>query len=669
MAERPRPSSFKLGDVPRLLRIAGPAILLVVALGALLASLAYGGGADAPPLVDPGVVARYGLPISKLFVNLGEAGALGALVLALFALDPGKPEFSRALDVAAGAAAVWTVASAFTAFYTFLTVLQQPLRLDDAFGETLSLFLTGIELGQAWLATTLIAAAVTVLCFAVRNQTLLAFVTVLAVIGLLPMTLQGHRGGTADHDSASTALFLHVLFAAIWLGGLLTLALSQKALDKQRLAAVLTRYSTLAIICFVAVAASGYLSAQIRVQELGNLLSPYGILVLVKSAALLALGLFGLVQRRFFIARMQRAPGTGRPWFWAVVAAELAFMGLASGVAAALARTATPVPEVIASEQADPTPAELLTGSPLPPPVTLERLFTLWNFDLLWILACGFAIFFYLAAVVRLRRRGDAWPLHRTVLWVAGILLLFYVTNGGVNVYERFLFSQHMLAHMTLGMMIPVLLVPGAPITLALRAIEKRADGSRGPREWLLLIVHSRVFAVLGQPLVAAGLFAGSLWVFYYTPLFSWATTNHIGHEWMVVHFLATGYLFVQALIGIDPSPSRPPYPIRLLILLATMAFHAFFGLALIQGTGLLLSDWYGAMGWGNDALKDQQAAGGIAWSVGEIPTVALAVIVAIMWSRSDARESKRYDRKADRDGDAELEEYNAMLAKRSSRD
>ena len=654
--------------MPRLVRIAGPALLLLTALAALLVSLAYGGGADTPLLLDPGAVVRYGLPVSKLFVNLAGAGAVGALVLACFALDSAKPEFGRALDVAAGSAALWTVASAATGFYTFLTVLQQPIRLDDAFGQVLASFLTGTELGQAWLATTLVAAGVTVLCFAVRNQTVLVFVTVLAVVGLVPMTLQGHRGGTAQHDSATSALFLHVLFAAIWLGGLLTLAICKPLLDKGRLAAVLSRYSTLALICFVVVAASGYLSAEIRVDNLGNLLSPYGILVLVKTAALLALGLFGAMQRRYFIARMQRPSASTNGIFWWVVAAELAFMGIAAGVAAALARTATPVPEVSASDLADPSPAELLTGSPLPPPVTFERLFTLWNFDLIWILICAFGIFFYLAGVHRLRKRGDAWPAYRTVSWVAGMLVLFYVTNGGVNVYERFLFSQHMLAHMVLGMAIPVLLVPGAPITLALRAVLKRTDGSRGAREWIMLAVHSRPFALLANPIVAAVLFAGSLWVFYYTPLFRWATTDHIGHEWMIVHFVLTGYLFVQSLIGIDPSPSRPAYPVRLLVLLATMAFHAFFGLALLSGTGLLLADWYGAMGNGVDALKDQQAGGGIAWSVGEIPTLALAIAVAIMWSRSDERESKRYDRKADRDGEAELEAYNAMLADRARR-
>jgi cytochrome c oxidase assembly factor CtaG len=214
-----------------------------------------------------------------------------------------------------------------------------------------------------------------------------------------------------------------------------------------------------------------------------------------------------------------------------------------------------------------------------------------------------------------------------------------------------------------------VLLVPGAPITLALRAIRKRDDGSMGGREWILAIVHSRYFGLLSNPVIAAVIFAGSLWVFYYSGVFRWATVDHIGHEWMIVHFLGAGYLFVFSLIGVDPAPKRAPYPLRLIVLLATMAFHAFFGLALMSGSGLLLADWYGAMGWGTSALEDQKTGGGIAWSVGEIPTVIIAIAVAIMWSRSDDRESKRRDRQADRDGDAELDAYNAMLAKQAARD
>ena len=645
----------------------GPAALLFVALTAAVLALQFGGGVEAELIADVGPVVRYGLPLAKLMVNLGVAGAIGALALATFALSRDKPEFSVTMDVAAGSAAVWTVASAATAFYTFLFVFQQPIAFDDRFGALLAQFLTETEPGQAWLQTTLVAAAVTVLCFAVRNQSVLLVMLIVAVFGLIPMSDLGHTGGTETHDAATSATWLHIVFAAIWVGGLLTLALTARTLDTGRIVPVLARYSSLAILCFTVVAASGYVSAEIRIGTLDNLASPYGVLVLIKVGALIALGIFGIAQRRFMIARMQRADTRGRRWFWWLIAAELAFMGLASGVAAALARSVTPQTEVAASDLAEATPAQVLTGSPLPPPVTVERLFTLWNFDLVWLLVCAFLIFFYVAGVLRLRARGDKWPVLRTVSWIAGVLVLFYITNGGVNVYEKYLFSTHMLAHMTLGMMVPVLLVPGAPITLALRTVRKRDDGSRGVREWLMLIVHSRYFSILANPVVAAVLFAGSLWVFYYSPLFRWATVEHVGHQWMIIHFLATGYLFVQSLIGIDPVPNRPPYPLRLVVLLATMAFHAFFGLSLMTGTGLLLADWYGAMGWGLDALADQQAGGGIAWSVGEIPTVSLAIAVAVMWSRSDARESKRYDRKAERDGDAELEAYNEMLAERAA--
>ncbi|MCU1542881.1 MAG: copper transporter [Microbacteriaceae bacterium] len=651
--------------MPRIVRIVGPALLLLVALVSAVAALRFGGGAAAEPIADPGAVVRYGLPLGKLLVNIGAAGTIGALVLAAFALAPKKPEFDLALDIAAASAGVWAVASAATAFFSFMTIYLQPISLDDRFGELLAQFLTDNELGQSWLITALVAAALTVLCFAVRNHTLVLVMAVGSIMGLIPMALQGHAGGTASHDAATSAIWLHIVFAAVWLGGLLVLALGARTLDGGRIVPLIARYSTLAIVSFVVVAASGYVSAEIRVGTLDNLFTTYGILVLVKVTALVALGAFGVVQRRYLVGRMETTGA--RKYFWWLVTAELAFMGLASGVAATLARTATPQAQVAASDAGGSSPAELLTGAPLPPPVTIARMFTLWDFDLLWVLFCAFAVFFYLAGVWRLRRRGDSWPVLRTVLWVSGMVVLFYITNGGVNAYEKYLFSSHMLAHMTLGMLVPVLLVPGAPITLALRTIRKRTDGSRGPREWIMLATHSRYFGFLSRPLVAAALFVASLWLFYYSPLFRWATTDHLGHQWMIIHFLLTGYLFVQSLIGVDPSPHRAPYPIRLLVLLATMAFHAFFGLSLMTGTGLLLADWYGSMGWGTDALADQQAGGGIAWSVGEIPTVALAIAVAIMWSRSDERDSKRYDRKAERDGDAELEAYNEMLAARAT--
>ena len=653
--------------MPRLFKITIPAVTVLVALVVLLGALAFGGGSRTPALGDPGVVVRVGLPIAKLLVDLSAATMIGSLALALWAFASRERAYVRSIDIAAAAALVMTLASAATGFLTFMNVSLTPFSLDSTFGNQLGFFFTGIELGQAWLITTLLAALVAVLCIAVTNQTALFFVGLAAVGTLVPMALQGHSAGVSGHAMAITSMGLHLVFVSVWLGGVLTLILLRGIIDADRLPVIVSRFSTLAIIAFIVVAVSGVANAMVRIGSFDALVgTPYGQLVLAKVAAMVVLGAFGFWQRGYLVKRM--AGAATQKMFWWFIALELIIMGVAAGLAAGLARTPTPVSETL---NQNPTPAEILTGSPLPPEFTLDRYFTVWNFDLIWLLFCSFAVFFYLVGVYRLHKRGDKWPWYRTVLWVAGMALLFYITNGGINSYEMYLFSAHMGAHMTLGMMVPIFLVPGAPVTLAMRAVNKRQDDSRGGREWILKAVHSGYANVISHPLFATINFVGSLWLFYYTPIFRWATSDHIGHEWMIVHFLLAGYLFVQSLIGIDPVKTRYPYPFRLIQLLAAMTVHAFFGLGIMSSENLLLADWYGAMGrtWGSTPLEDQQAGGAIAWSVGELPNLVLALIIGYQWNRSDAKEAKRKDRQADRDEDAELKAYNAMLAQQAAAD
>jgi putative copper resistance protein D len=270
----------------------------------------------------------------------------------------------------------------------------------------------------------------------------------------------------------------------------------------------------------------------------------------------------------------------------------------------------------------------------------------------------------YLLGVRVLRMRGDSWPVARTASWLLGMALLIFTTSGSLNAYQEYLFSVHMIAHMSLTMAIPVLLVPGAPVTLLMRAVQKRPDESKGVREWVLWAVHTKPAMFVAHPAFAAVNFVVSLIVFYFTPIFDWATREHIGHQWMIVHFLITGYLFVQSLIGIDPGPARVSFPFRLVTLIGVMAFHAFFGLSLMAGSGLLLPDWFGAMGrtWGLSPLEDQQNGGAIAWGIGELPTIALAIIVSWQWFKSDRRDSVRLDRASDRSGNKDLDNYNQML-------
>lgn len=675
------------------LRLLAPALAILAGLAATWAALEYGGGAQAQPIEDPGAAVRYGVPMASMLRNLAIAAAFGGLVLACFALRPGSRDWHRTLDIAAGAAGIAAVAQGFIAWGGFRTVVTNPVTATNDFGALLQLFFIEIEAGRLLLGTLLSLAVLTVVLLVARSAVAAGFTVAAWAVPFWLIASGGHAGGTAGHNLAVSALLLHLVFVSIWLGGLLHVGLLARGRDATADAAaasasgrataasrqtrpdasapqlpadaaygdVLLRYSSLAAASIGVVAFSGIASSWVRME--GDWFSEYGILSITKAVLLVVLGAFGAWQRMRILTPVRTlGERLGRGALARLLALELVVMGVTAGVAAGLSRTPTPVPEEPPGLEA--TPAEILTGKPLPPPFDAGRLVTEWSLDPLWTVICALFLFFYLAGVRRLAARGDRWPVLRTVSWSAGVLLLWWCTNGSLNVYQEFQFSLHMLVHMLLGMAVPLLLVPGAPITLAMRAIAKRRDGTRGGREWLLAIVHSKYMQVVGHPIVSAAIFVLSLWVFYYTPIFGWAMRDHLGHVWMVVHFVGAGYLFIQAIIGIDPGPARPPFALRLVLLIGTMVFHAFFGLVLMTGEALLVADWFGAMGNGLDALQDQQEGGGIAWSIGEIPTVILAIITVVLWSRTDKKERTRIDRAADRDGEADLAAYNEMLEK-----
>ncbi|AQY03558.1 copper transporter [Microbacterium foliorum] len=640
-------------------------MLLATGLIGVLIALVIGGGAAPLLLQDPGPFVRWATPIVKLVMNIAAAAMLGSLVLALFALRSEEKSFDTALNTASAGAAVFTVTAGISGFFTFMAAFNPQLSAEREFGEQLGRFLLQLPLGQSWLITTIMGSVITVLAFAWRTWTPTLITAILAAASFLPLATQGHSGELAGHNIAVNSILLHTIGAAVWLGGLLLVVILR---DRSGVgtARLVGRYSSLAIAAFAVVAISGLARSIVSFGDISQLWTPYGTILLAKVVLLVGMGLLGAWYRIRLIPRLEGA-GAAR-WFWMLVLCEVALMGLASGAAAALARTPPPTGEEAAFVQ---TPAENLTRSPLPPEFTIDRWFTAWDIDVLWLVAAGFGLFFYLAGVRRLRLRGDRWPIHRTVFWVLGMLMLLWVTGGPINDYQEYLFSVHMLGHMMLSMAIPLLLVSGAPVTLALRAIHKRDDGTRGGREWIMWAVHSPFSKVVTHPFVAAGIFILSLWAFYFTDLVRWSMFEHLGHEWMVAHFLISGYLFVLSLVGADPVPYRLPYPGRLITLIAIMAMHAFFGVAIMMQEGLMVADWFGSMGrtWGPSPLEDQYIGGGIAWSIGEIPTLILAITVAIQWSRSDTKLQKRRDRHADRTGEAELEEYNERLAALAERD
>lgn len=630
------------------------AALALTSMIATLVALALFGGAAPMQFSDPGPVVRWGTPLVKLVMNLSMGIAIGTLALSAFA---GNPEEQRRLQpVASWASSLWLLSGSIYFVMTYLSAAGVPLSYGPEFSSGLWLFATEIELGVLLAFNIGFAFLLSLLTIMFGAGRMTAVNAAIGMAGLYPLAESGHASSDIGHAVAVNSMLMHLVGISVWVGGLVAL-FAVYFDDPDRRKALVSRYSTLALFAFILVAISGLTSGFIRLYAPEDLLSGYGLLLIAKAAVLLVLGGFGAWHRINLISKIEHKP----IGFASVLVVEVAIMGVAAGLATALARTAPPQNP---AQFTAPTPAQILTGDPLPPELTELSWVSVWDVDPLWLTVSVLAIALYLNGVRILRARGDKWSNGRTASWIAGMLVLAYVTSGAPNAYQDYLFSVHMVGHMILSMMVPVLLVPGAPVTLLARAQAARTDGSRGLREWVLWAVHTPYAWFISHPLFAGLNFALSLVMFYYTPLFRWATEQHLGHQWMIVHFLITGYLFVQSLIGVDPQPHKPPFPVKLMLLIGTMAFHAFFGLGLMNEKSLLLADWFGSMGrtWGPTPLEDQAIGGAFAWGVGELPTLVITLIVVYQWSRTDDRERKRLDRASDRSGNEDIEAYNKML-------
>ncbi|GHB74823.1 MULTISPECIES: cytochrome c oxidase assembly protein [Streptomyces] len=302
------------------------------------------------------------------------------------------------------------------------------------------------------------------------------------------------------------------------------------------------------------------------------------------------------------------------------------------------------------------------------PPFTLGRGLA-WSPDPFFLVACLLGLALYGWGVVRLVRRGDAWPVGRTVSFVIGVLSVMLVLCTGLNDYGMVMFSVHMVQHMVISMLSPILILLGAPITLALRALPTAGRDRKGPRELLLMFLHSRFMRIVTHPAFTIPLFIASLYALYFTPIFDFLMDSKTGHIAMMCHFLAVGLVFFWPIMGVDPGPHRPGYLMRMLELFAGMPFHAFFGIALMMASEPMVQTYKNPpSSLGIDALADQTAAGGIAWAFSEIPSVLVLLALLFQWHRSEERQARRSDRAADRDGDKELEAYNAYLASLNAR-
>jgi cytochrome c oxidase assembly factor CtaG len=486
-----------------------------------------------------------------------------------------------------------------------------------------------------------------------------------SVLTLMPLALTGHSAAGGSHDLATGSLMIHLMAGALWAGGLLVLlAHGLRGGGHTDLAA--RRFSAVALCCFVAMVLSGTVNSAVRIRFADLLSTPYGALVVTKVVALVILGVIGWRQRRTAVTALQSDPRTRAPLIRLAMFEALVF-GATFGIAVGLGRTPPPPPVLL-----DPSPAEVALGYDLVGPPTPARLLLDWRFDLLFGTLAIVLAAIYVAGVIRLRHRGDDWPMGRTAGWLLGCVLLLFTTSSGVGRYMPAMFSVHMAGHMLLSMLIPILLVLGAPTTLALRALPA-AGGSNppGPREWLQAGLHSTWLRVFTHPVAATVMFVAGFYVLYFGGIFDAVAPEHAAHVLMNLYFLMSGYLFYWVVIGIDPAPRVIPQLARMGMVFASILLHAFFGVIMMGMTAVLGERFYRSLQlpWQTDLFADQHLGGSIAWVAGEVPLVVVMMALLIQRRRSDQRTAVRRDRAAGRDHGGDLSACNAMLAELARRD
>lgn len=296
-----------------------------------------------------------------------------------------------------------------------------------------------------------------------------------------------------------------------------------------------------------------------------------------------------------------------------------------------------------------------LTVDPELPEFTFSRVFTDWALDPFLFVAGIWVVGFYLVGVAVLKRRGDPWPIGRTLAFVvAGMGGFFFATSSGVSTYDTTLLSVHMVQHMILSMWVPLFLALGAPVTLALRTLP--GSSTHGPRRWLLACLHSRIAAVLSFAPLAFALYVLSPWALYFTSWYDASLASTYVHEAMHVHLVAVGALFFWPLMGIDPVPGRISYPFRLLAIFLTLPFHAFLGITIMDQDTIIGESHYselreGPMGaWLPSMAEDQHLAGAILWSSGDLIALVFFGVLFAQWVRQSFAEAKREDRRLDRE-------------------
>lgn len=307
------------------------------------------------------------------------------------------------------------------------------------------------------------------------------------------------------------------------------------------------------------------------------------------------------------------------------------------------------------------------------PPLTWGRAFTSWTFSPAGLAVLAAAGAGYLAVLARLLRRGGQWPLRRAVAFLLGLAVVGVAMQSSIGTYSMTLYWVHMVQHLALIMLAPMLLATGHPLRLL-----RDCSGRRRPV--VDAVLRSRVVSIATMPGLTLGLYTVVLVGTHLT-----AFMRAMGaHPWLQpvesAGYVASGYLFVLTLLADEPIRWHPGYLVRLVLSLLGMGADTGVGVVLMMPVDPQALSGMHARAWGPSPLADLHVGGAVMWVFGDGLMLVITLLLAARWLRDTDRrgdlagwlDAVRRDRltgHAADDGvdvdtdDAALDGYNAMLA------
>ena len=227
-----------------------------------------------------------------------------------------------------------------------------------------------------------------------------------------------------------------------------------------------------------------------------------------------------------------------------------------------------------------------------------------WSLDVEAVLVVGL----YAVAVRRVRA---PWPARRILAFLGGVACVLVALQSGVDAFDDRMLSDHMVQHLLLLELAPLMLLAGRPGLLILRAAPP------GARPWIVRRLEA--LRPLTHPIWCLVLFTAVVGATH-LPGFYDATLRHPAlHDAEHMLYLVAGLLMWWPLLDADPLARRRLDGMgRLVYVIAAMVPMTLLGAYLSRHTTLVYAGYATpARALRISAVTDQQQAGAIMWVVG----------------------------------------------------